>query len=62
MMKRRMNNDHRKGMLARLSVMMVCVMALAGGSLAGLLGTHAPSAYAESTSAAVPMADPSPAI
>ena len=54
-------NDVRRGMLMLLSLTMVCVMALAGGSLAGLLNGSSVTAAAETTVSA-PEYDPSPAI
>lgn len=45
-----------------LSLMLVCALALMGGSMAGLLGEKNPTAYAESTSVAEPTEDTSPAI
>lgn len=45
-----------------LSLMLVCALALMGGSMAGLLGEKNPTAYAESTSVAEPTEDTSPAV
>ena len=57
-----MKEKKNRGMLTLLSVMMACVMVLAGSSVSGLLGSKTPAAYAESTGAQIPDEDPSPAI
>ena len=62
MKERREKNTRRNGMTLLLSLMLVCALALMGGSMAGLLGEKNPTAYAESTSVAEPTEDTSPAI
>ena len=49
-----MKEKNNRGMLTLLSVMMVCVMALVGSSVGGLLGGKTPAAYAETTGAQAP--------
>jgi len=58
-MKKQENKNVRRGMLVLLSLMMVGVMALVGGSVGGMNSVET-TAYAEA--AAVPAVDPSPAI
>lgn len=62
MKERREKNTRRNGMTLLLSLMLVCALALMGGSMAGLLGEKNPTAYAESTSVAEPTEDTSPAV
>lgn len=62
MKERREKNTRRNGMTLLLSLMLVCALALMGGSMDGLLGEKNPTAYAESTSVAEPTEDTSPAI
>ena len=60
-MKRNGRKNNRYGLTAVLSVALVCMMALYGGTVSGLAGSGK-AALAEETAASEPVSDPSPAI